>query len=117
LEVQNAVNVAQHWSNEFDAFLLQTRNKIVMAHDHAVRVLSEDEGFLDPKEQAEDDFAAIKTHLMPELEASRVVREQDQLREKLFSQKLDSLKNEYLGKQPSSTLELNKRSDHYSVVE
>lgn len=113
ITTQQIVNDASGWSISFTGHLIAVVNQVRTQHYQDIDILHaealEEE---DIAVDAEDAVALLKTHLSPELLASRETRLKDASREKEFEQQLKRIQETYLTKKPN-----NAQSDHYPVLD
>ena len=117
LGVQTAVNTAQVWANNYSKYLIEISNYSTWSHSLAMKVLAENDHILDPQEIVEDQVALIKTHLTQELEASRIVRQEDRKIQREFEDKLNQLEEDFKKANQTPLEKLNKQNDHYTITE
>jgi len=106
VSTQLIVNDAHRWAINFGSNLTNVINSVRAQHFKDVDVLhreaiaSEEEKEKAPKEatpeELEDAVAIMKTHLAPELLASREKRRSDAAREEAFAQQLRDIQSSYL---------------------
>ena len=106
LDFEQLINVMLTTNIGCQKAINELHNDTVNRHISTVEILLENENLKEPTtEDLEDTFASIKSNVVPELEASRVVRSQDAKKEKEFNAKLAALTKEFM------------QSDRTSVVE
>lgn len=117
LEVQTAVNTAQAWCDDFSKYLVEVNNYAIWSHCDAMKVLSKNEDILNPEEEVEDKIATLKSQVVPELNASRVVRDEDKKIQAVFESKLKTLEEDFKLAARTPTNLANRGNAHYPVVE
>ena len=119
VEVQQLVTNASAWCANYQQYTNATRNMVLSTHYEDMKTLAENENIIgyNPKEEAEDVVARIKSNLTDELEVSRAVRKQDQIEVDKFHNRLKKLESDFVSLLSKPDTDDNRGNRDYSVVE